>query len=619
MRTKHYLFSLLPLAASAILAACSSSEAEESVSDLTDMELATKALLVMGTSLNGVPNTDGVCTQCHNHDANNQGTFIRWAASYRSAMAILQDETKSKEERINLLRTDPNDSKSHFDTQKLGILTAGAHLGLGPNVLPDRHPNTYAQNKMLAELFAGRDAEYEQFRNDTLMPMSVQYDRLSPGQYEAVLTWMQKGLPELKTLISDEGRPTSCVEDFSKLKDHATKVRPRSWATINKEARIKMFACSPDAAPVDCFKQQVGGKPVFPDVETIDVGAKWTKRFGTVRVAQDLGELRTSFWSRTSSDGRFFAVGGRPSLIIDLAAALDPAGAHVRQIKVSAPFDPDFFPGNQAFMYQSTGVGGAAICAQSLLERADVTEVTFNEPECSKLERTALYQTVAQAQGDNAFSDIFVINNANAADNPASTGAYDKNPNAGPQASAEIAVAVSLGTESGYKTTQKASIPLPFHGDTMASRSLSLLGSRISGKDAPLGYAITRVTSVQTADGYQFSGNDVGRICMPGNKANFSFDERFLVTHHYLTREDFTSDDAFAPYKAAGGSEILLADFVTGKKITVLRTAPGQYALFPHFRSDGWIMFEVRDSIAKKTMIMAADAAIRATIADPTP
>jgi hypothetical protein len=108
---------------------------------------------------------------------------------------------------------------------------------------------------------------------------------------------------------------------------------------------------------------------------------------------------------------------------------------------------------------------------------------------------------------------------------------------------------------------------------------------------------------------------------MGGNKANFSFDERFLVTHHYLTREDFASDAAWAPYKEKGASDILITDFVTGKKLRITHMKPGQFALYPHFRSDGWLMFMVRDAsgASKSEVIAASDWAIRQTEATPTP
>ena len=72
----------------------------------------------------------------------------------------------------------------------------------------------------------------------------------------------------------------------------------------------------------------------------------------------------------------------------------------------------------------------------------------------------------------------------------------------------------------------------------MMSRSGPLIGSRVAGETKALGYALNKITFVPGGDGYRFSLEQVFRICMPGNKANISFDERFLVTHHYLTRED---------------------------------------------------------------------------------
>jgi hypothetical protein len=36
----------------------------------------------------------------------------------------------------------------------------------------------------------------------------------------------------------------------------------------------------------------------------------------------------------------------------------------------------------------------------------------------------------------------------------------------------------------------------------------------------------------------------------------------------------------------------------------------GQYALYPHFRSDGWIYFLVRDHDTTKEYVLASDAAL---------
>ena len=104
---------------------------------------------------------------------------------------------------------------------------------------------------------------------------------------------------------------------------------------------------------------------------------------------------------------------------------------------------------------------------------------------------------------------------------------------------------------------------------------------------------------------------------MPGNKANFSFDERFLVSHHYLTRADFGSDAEWAPYVGKGASDIYLADMATGTKKRITRMAPGQFAIYPHFRSDDWLYFLVRDGNTKKEYVAATDYVIRAVKASP--
>jgi hypothetical protein len=38
---------------------------------------------------------------------------------------------------------------------------------------------------------------------------------------------------------------------------------------------------------------------------------------------------------------------------------------------------------------------------------------------------------------------------------------------------------------------------------------------------------------------------------------------------------------------------------------------PGQYALYPHFRNDGWIYFLVRDTNTDVEHIVASDFALR--------
>ena len=116
---------------------------------------------------------------------------------------------------------------------------------------------------------------------------------------------------------------------------------------------------------------------------------------------------------------------------------------------------------------------------------------------------------------------------------------------AGPEATVNIHVGVARGNdaEDGYQIKQNVELPTPFKGDTMMARSGHAhrqprrrrdTAARLRGRQARLRARRRRLPL--------HASRRSGRICMPGNKANFSFDERFLVTHHYLTREDFDSD-----------------------------------------------------------------------------
>jgi hypothetical protein len=56
----------------------------------------------------------------------------------------------------------------------------------------------------------------------------------------------------------------------------------------------------------------------------------------------------------------------------------------------------------------------------------------------------------------------------------------------------------------------------------------------------------------------------------------------------------------------------VVVDLLTHATTVVTRMNPGQYALYPHFRSDGWMYFLVRDSNTGVEHVVASDAAILA-------
>ena len=61
----------------------------------------------------------------------------------------------------------------------------------------------------------------------------------------------------------------------------------------------------------------------------------------------------------------------------------------------------------------------------------------------------------------------------------------------------------------------------------------------------------------------------------------------------------------------------MLADLQTGKIVRITTVQAGQYALYPHFRADGWLYFLVRDMNTNTESVVASDAALQISAATP--
>jgi hypothetical protein len=628
---KTLLLALSTAALAAGINACKTvddtEEAEADVANLTEQELATKALQILGARQTPRPNGEpGSCsfTGCHSI---NRRKLQEWNESYLSGMQIL-DGRESQTERINKMRANPRSDRTRFAPTRIGIMAAGAHLGLGATVDPTRHPETYKQGQKFAQLFAGKEDVYETFKKQMLMPVLPQFPRLTPTEFETVLTWFKKGMPKLDEIVQ-ESRPRTCEDNFGPLKARTSEVKTKTWAAVNKARALPMMGCpAPNPAdpvsPTECFKQQKDGKDIFP--KDLPMQAGWGQDGAVVRILRELS-APNSYWMRTSADGRFSATGGSVASdnnnqgggaqAVDHQATLE---GHKRDISLAAEYDPDFWPDNKAFMFQ----GGTKFCAQSLLEKPATRSVNFGEPECSSLSAAeGLYQTVGQTIGDNSLSDRFILYSIWAGDEGQYTSeASDTPPAAGDDSAVQIYTAVAVGNdvEEGYKIRGDAfHIDTPYRGDTMMGRSGRLLGSRWAYEDQATqhGYAIEKLDWTISNGKYNFELSPLGNVCLKGNKANFSFDERFLATHHYNDHEDLR--DASQAYKDKGSSDVWMVDFVTGKKQQVTKMGPGQFALYAHFRSDGWLYFLVVDANTDKYYVAATDWAVRQTEITPTP
>jgi Tol biopolymer transport system component len=119
----------------------------------------------------------------------------------------------------------------------------------------------------------------------------------------------------------------------------------------------------------------------------------------------------------------------------------------------------------------------------------------------------------------------------------------------------------------------------------------------------------------------------VARYCGSGGKPGFSYDDRYVVYHHgiVLTSDeeaqelgfDDVNDPKFQAYVDAGGAQnIWLLDLTTGVRTRITNMKPGQLALFPHFRSDGWIYFLVKDLRSETPNEYVAASNARLLLAD---
>lgn len=631
MRTPSSLFALLAIPAMAAsmagLVACSSGDTDSSESNQTEAELGTEALKILGAQK--IPGARQSCNECHSI---NQKQLRLWETAYSKTSAVLKDPNKTPKQKLAQLRLDPTDQNSPYSPSPLGVLAAA--------VYQDDVPEIKEVIKSFQLVYgANAQRELSRWREEVGMPYYASDDsaRLSKADFAIVQKYYNLGLPGLEALIPEAPRPGPCVQSISdELKQHIASMKTKGWEARNRDQRIPMFACATPGDPTSCFGQKKDdGTDIFPEVETTAYGRGWKAAGSKLRLLHELPH-GTSFWSRNSADGRFISSGGGElgAFMVDLAKQLETRGAETREIGIPASYDPSFMPDNGGFLIQGgyvqwegngrgNGRGdgergdwrgdghgrgdGTFYCTQDLFAQQSLQSLTFRESQCSSLSNVSLYQSVGRRLADNELSDYFIVNNAFESDDGMEA---DTIPAFGEDQSIQIHVMVSRGSEGGYQIGQTGSVAAPWEGDTMMSPTTLLTASRLGGEEKQEGYTIRKIKSTLGDDGYKFEAGQVARVCMDGGKANFSFDERYLVTHHYLSRADFPSDEAWAPYAERTASDIYLVDLLTGEKIRVTHMAPGQLALFPHFRSDGWLYIDVRDRNTDKEYYIASDVVV---------
>jgi hypothetical protein len=378
-------------------------------------------------------------------------------------------------------------------------------------------------------------------------------------------------------------------------------MKTQGWRAVNTASMMAMHGCGAATDPKLCLT----GYPLGVD-QTYGTG--WDlPTTGKLRVLADV-TYRSSYWTRSSPDGRFISHGVANvsgSYVIDLQR-----GGML--VPINSTYDPNWFPDNGGFVFQG---GPRNVCAQSVLT-SNPASITMNEPECSNLNSIGLYEHVGRALGGG---DYFAVESSFVSDDGGHQATLrDPYATFGSNAKLGFIPMIFDGTKFVQKT--QVTISTPFEGDTVLSPSAKLAITRVAGSDdKQLGFVLRKVNATASGTTYTFTAPEVARYCVSGGKPGFSYDERWIAYHHYVTAADavslgFTSssDPGFAEYLTKGAANLYLMDLTTGVPVRITNMQPGQYALFPHFRSDGWIYAAIRDTNANHEYMVASDAALLA-------
>lgn len=563
------------------------------VTDLSDDQVAFEALLLMGYQEVGA--TTNTCTQCHSL---NSGLLQSWLQMTQAAEASCFSDTSipsvdAAATALSCLRVKPENDQSVFSSPKLGIYAAAAHLDWFQFAFDRAYGGDLSQ------------PEYEEFLDKVAMPkVNNGGVPLQQAEFDVVAEWFARGLPFLDELVPEEpplmgcnGSITPAVGDFVDL------IQLTNWRAQNAEDSLLMFGCAGAPTALDCLS-------TYPLASATPFGAGWEYLPGAkLRVLRTNG-YASSYWTRSSADGRYVGHGGGPnggSTIVDLLTNTE--------IHAQASYDPAFFPDNRAFMFQGTSMG-TGICPQPLL--GNDADIAFTEPGCSSgAAQIGLYQQVGSALDGG---DYWAVATSFVSDDGGHQ-ATDGNPAAFFAGGSDTEFTPLVNTGSDFVPKPSIDTPTPFEGDTVMSPSGRLLISRVAGGGwQQNGFRLRRVDATPNGSSYDVAIPEIARYCINGGKPGFSFDERWVVFHKYIDSNDEndaqslgftgTSDPGFQAYAASGVANVYLLDLVTGISRRVTHMQPGQYALFPHFRSDGWIYFMVRTLGTENEHIVASDAAL---------
>jgi hypothetical protein len=589
---------------------------------LNDGDLARQALGVLGSSAVGA---EGSCRSCHSLG---RPTLSRWSTlTDELAADCLRDtalpDGRAVDAMLSCFRTHAEPATT-FAPANFGIYAAAAHLPWFTFLF--EHAESDA---------AAWQMRHEDFVANVGMPRAGAL--LTQDQFDVVAEWFSRGLPRLFELVPEESGEDCSSGLAPSLRQHVEEMAVSGWRARNEQVPLLMFGCGEGEAGADCL----GDVPLASDEP---YGRSWGAAGGSqIRILYDNSATRSRFWSRASPDGRYIASGrlerggsGYTGQFLDLTRE--------RLIDADFSYDPTFFPDNSGFLvqrdggYSSAAPGGgptsggadrgdvAVVCSESVLAD-DPNQLTGDEAACITLDsEIGLYQQLAKSLDGE---DYWVVFGAYDSDN-GGMGPVLHNPSAAFGNDSVTTLRPMINTGARFEPGVATRIAMPLQGDPMLSPSGRLMVTRLKGREYTTqvgdvdivsaeqsGYALHLITTTKNGSQRSATLSDVGRVCMQGGKAVISYDERWMVFHHYVTDDDAavlgfsgSSDPDFRPYREYGASNLYLVDLLDGSVRPITNMNAAEYALFPHFRSDGWIYFVVR-TLDGEEYFAASDAALR--------
>jgi hypothetical protein len=531
---------------------------------LDDQALATQALKLIGANVSGAQTAS--CNSCH---ALTRQQIRYWRGLGDTAMAscftdLTVQSPQSAKEMLDCMRLNPANGTSAFVTQKLGIYAAAGRL-------------PWFDFTFKIAYGANAPAELADFITMAAMPHGTTVTPFTQPQFDIVAEWFARGLPRLDESLPEDPPPSTCNQSISAdVATHVTAMATQGWRAINRDNMLAMYDCGTATDPKNCLAD-------LPRAADQTDSATWDAGGSQIRILKTVTTYQSSYWTRSSPDGRFVAQGGGAGslgTVQDLQRGV--------AVGVPAPYDPGFFPDNSGWMFQGNGNNSCSMAVLTSLTGA-ANSLTMSEPGCTNLGEVGLYQHVGKVLGGG---DYFAINGAFFSDNGGWFSSEDPGVNASSTTTANFTPMMFDGLT--YVQKQNITVAQPFEGDAVLSPSARVELTRVAGPSGQLGYVLHKVNATATGATYTITTPEIARYCLAGGKPGFSYDERWIVYHHY------TADRA----------DLYLMDLRTGVPIQITHMGAGQYALFPHFRSDGWIYADVREPSQTRELLIASDAAL---------